>query len=202
MKTGDVSVTELMRDILNDSALLSELIPIYGGFFSNSLERVARAIEKRRLRFFLEEIKRCDCTIPKDIVESEEFVHAFLCTSEYVNRTLRLEKITILANVFKEYCKSINRNNISDNTDKLEYILSLVNDLGVVEIKLLNLLEEFEENAIRINSSFKKTEPDNEYHLQMRHEMAILLGVTQDKVIPYLVRLCRTGLCAEISGSF
>ena len=93
----------------NDSLLQSLIIsfPIFGNLINILPSKISIQLQKKRLYIFFEKLKDGKIRITEDNLKSNEFLHATMCTMEYVSKTHDKEKIEFFSNLYKNYIISL-----------------------------------------------------------------------------------------------
>ena len=150
-----------------------------------------------RLRVFFDELAEGKLSLTPDIIESEDFLHAFDATTRAVLRARRTEKVKLLARLLK----SSFRDEGPASIDEYEELLAILDDLSFREIKVLAILARHErDTAFRPEDNdlqrANKAWPGFETEVQAR------LGISPEQLAPVLVRIQRSGCFAEITGGY
>ena len=148
-------------------------------------------IKRDRLKTFFDELSSGDVTLTQDMIENNEFLHAFFSTVDYVMRTRSDKKILAFARILKRI-ETI-------SFDEYEDYTSILNELTEREFALLSLKYKYEkENSVRyVNDGHIK-----KYWEKFKNQ-ACELGFNYPEIPLILMRVQRTG-CYQINlrGSY
>lgn len=182
-----------------DDPILRFLIQIAGGTvpFVSAFDDALRAridnIQRERLNAFFEELAFGEIELTEEVVQSEDFLHAYFSTVKAVVNTRRQEKIKLFAHLFENYAKNIDRYELDD----FEEWLSLLDEISYKEFGILVTLRRYE-----IKHQVSKS--DNEQALyavfwdEFVAEIRKNFSVPPNELASMLARITRTGLYGNI----
>lgn len=197
MKSNVVSLLQQYEDrpILRG---LVQLVPAgIGSAVETTLMAKLAVYEEQRLRTFFEELGSGTIELTKDVVESEDFLHAFTATTTAARRTRQREKIRYLARLLRGSFDS----SVVRSTDEYEELLAIVDDLSLRELQILALFAQAERAA-----TFRGEENDlqraNAIWPGFESAVKERLRLSPEDLAPMLVRLQRSGCYVEIPGGY
>lgn len=171
---------------------LVQIIPLgVGSALDSVLTTHLENIREDRLRTFFDEIEKGEVALSPEVIESEDFLHAYFSTLNAAAKTRRREKIKLFAHLLLSGATGRGVN----NSDEYEDYLAILEDLSYRELVLLAALERNETfGGLRTAENPHATVA--EYWNLFLTGAALSLGISKDEVAGMLVRLTRTG-CFE-----
>ncbi len=150
-----------------------------------------------RLRTFFEELDKDGTVLTNEVIQTEDFLHAFFATTKAALNTKRKEKIEMFARLLKSFADS--KNNL--NIDEYEDNISILDELSCRELLVLNILEKFEvENPQTEGNTVLQR--SSVFWKDFVNEVSTKLNISEDEVAAILTRLNRTGCYCEITGGY
>ena len=153
-------------------------------------------LRKNRFRTLMEELAKGDKELTPDLINSDDFLHAFYCVTKASLDSRRIEKIKLFARLLINAAK-----NQSLQTDMLEEFISILEDLSYREFQILHIL-------FRYESQSKREEKQNDLQFvaafwdNFENSIYEELCIGKKELPSMLVRLNRTGLYETFTGSF
>ena len=143
-----------------------------------------------KLRTFFDELETGNIEITKELIEDQDFLHAYFSTVNAVIRTRTEHKIKLFANALKRYACS----NIKENADEYQELVNILLEMSDMEIDILKALDSFESanNGYNHKSIYKKSQLVESFWPQFEEEISRIIPVNQ--VMSRLTRLQRSGL--------
>ncbi len=154
-------------------------------------------IREKRARAFFDTLEQQDIALTPDIVENEDFLHAYFATTRAALNTHRREKIQLFGRLFANY----SRGESAESADAYEETLRILDDLSYREFQVLLILKRFEDEAPEeegLNALQKATR----FWDSFVEAVVAEVGIHHEEVMGFLVRLNRTGLYETITGSY
>lgn len=170
---------------------LMQLLPITSAidaFLATKIENIKRD----RLWTFFEELDKGELELTEELIETEDFLHAFFATVNAAFNTRRREKIKMFARLLKSYGES------ELVCDEYEDYLRILDDLSIREIRLLCLLADYEQNENHGPELIKSIDTHRFWQdfLEKAHQQ---LDIEKDEIECILASLSRTG-CFRVFG--
>lgn len=149
---------------------------------------------ERALEFF-DELAAGEMVLTTDLIQSEDFLHAYFCTAKAAMNERRREKIRLFA---KLLTSSVSGGVLPD-LDEYEKYLKILDDLEPREMQILLLLDELTEKHGRENISGGEGWLDrfHGFSKEFSSELETRLGVRISERSSVIMRLARTG-CLQI----
>lgn len=135
--------------------------------------------------------------LTSEVVESEDFLHAFMATTQAALRARRREKIELLARLLKSSFGETG----PDSIDEYEELLAILDDLSFREIRVLGILAKHE-RATCFASDDNDLQRANKTWPGFEQDVERMLGILPHQLAPILVRIQRSGCYAEITGGY
>jgi hypothetical protein len=194
--TIDKWVEKMFADSPNLRAIL-QLDPTgVGSAFEVMLSHKIAEMRNLRFRTLLDELSSGDKELTPELIDSEEFLHAFFCVTKASLDSRREEKIRLFGRLLLYAAKT----NML-HTDMLEEFVSILDDLSIREFQILRILHNYENTAER-----EENQNDLQFATSFWGDFEELvnkeLGVNKNELPSMLVRLNRTGLYETFTGSF
>ena len=165
-----------------------------------AIDRAVTKIQKERFETLLDELTRGEKLLTPEIIESEEFIHSFVVVYRSAMNTYQRDKIRMFARIL---VSAIENDELA--SDKFEEYVRILDDLTTRELRLLMLLEEFENK----NSHEQTDSGEIENSLQRANRFweQYLLSAKVDFynesiVTNILGSLNRTGLYETFAGAY
>lgn len=186
------------------AAVASAMFPPFGavvGVFDAGLTSTLEKMYGRRLHKFFDELASGTIPLTEETINNEDFLHAYFATLRAATNTRHDQKIQLFARLFSGAIRVDRVGEVA-----FEEFLSILDDLSVRELNILQLLHRFEEAH-----PHQKTETgDMENDLQRASRLwpALETSVEQElrvgsqDLAPMLTRLNRTGFYETFTGGF
>jgi hypothetical protein len=131
-----------------------------------------------------------------ELLENEDFLHAYFSTIKAAANSRRREKIKLFSRLFKNSFKT----EMVDSIDDYEELLKIVDELSYREILELCSLHKLEVKYrnVEAKADWYRTEMFWDNYIS---SLVTELGIRKDEVFDNLQRLQRTG-CYEVYDSF
>ena len=176
---------------------LIQLVPFgIGSAIDTTVSIKLAKYQEERLRSFFDELASGKVELTPELVESEDFLHAFSATTHAALNTRRRGKVRVLGRLLKgAFTDRVN------DADEYEELLAIIDDLSFRELTILSVLAEHERRAVhpQMDNDLQRA---NRIWPAFEQEVTKRLGIEAKALAPMLVRLQRTGLYVEITGSY
>lgn len=146
-------------------------------------------MREKRVREFFDELAEGKHQLSSDLIENQDFLHAYFATVRAVINTRKREKIRLFAKLFKNYTSGEGAYSI----DEYEEFLSILDDLGSREFQILMILDHFEKKTPRTDKE-NPAEWTNIFWEDFEKTVVSELGISEEELSGMLLRLVRTGL--------
>ncbi len=168
--------------------LIGGYSPPVGALESAVLTSFERVRSERQRELF-DALDRGGIELTDEIIQQEEFIHAFLATARAANRTRQRQKIRLFARLLKAFVSGRNGLDVNEH----EELLRVLEDLSPREFSSLVLLRQHEQAVARKNG---ETRPQWIFHFweDAKHDLEQKLGFPSSEFEGFLARLSRTGL--------
>ena len=178
------------------------------GLASASDVAIMSAIENmrhKRHRAFYDELAMGTHLLSADVIQSEDFIHDYLCSLRAAVNTRRQEKVRLCARLL---LGAIRTGQVG--SDKFEEFLAILDDLSLREFSILLILQQFlKDNPVQMldrpdaESVFENDlQRANRFWLQFEQAVSEQLRVESAEFHAVLNRLNRTGLYESIAGTY
>lgn len=155
----------------------------------------ADKIKKQRARAFFDELAAGRLALTEDLINQDEFLHAFDATIKAALQSRRDEKVRMFARLLRRGVIECEHQSFDD----YEELVNLLSDLSHREWCALILFE----------SHLAGTDPNSEALQRVMSfwkafvlDLENNLGVSQNEASSFMNRLARTGLYNEITGAY
>ena len=158
-------------------------------------------MREERLRHFFSKLADGSHVLTEELIQSEDFLHAYFSTLKAALNSRRKVKINLFAQLLLTACREQHL-----SSEKYEEFLNILDDLSVRELHILLILKNFEdaqtpkldtnrenENDLQVANSFWK---DFEAMVQNKYT------VSSSELRAILNRLNRTGLYETFHGTY
>lgn len=165
------------------------------------LARLHSIHEKQRQEFF-ERLPSVELT--EEMMNNDEFIHAFMATAEAVSKTRNSEKIHRFAKIFTYYYLQPGKKSTTvEENDDYEEILAVLDDLSEREYMVLIALHLLESSSnLSASNKLNPLQTANVFWDQFLDEVERNLLIPKDEIPGVLARLNRTGLYKTFTGGF
>ncbi len=155
-------------------------------------------IEERKLRIFFDELERGTKELSSELIEEEDFLHAFFATTNAVFRSRRDEKIQFLARLLLGF--GTRKSDSEYPIDEFEEYIAILDEMSWREIAILATLAECEQKFSGHNGIMG---PGRDavwpnFTSRIREEQKI----SEEEVSSVLLRLMRTGFYQPNVGGY
>lgn len=174
---------------------LIQLIP-FGAAAETTILTFVENIRYERTWEFFDELAKSDTEMSLELLESEDFIHAYFSTMKFAINSRRREKIKLFARLFR---KAFIPDAIID-FDYYEELLSILDDMSYREIMALCKLYEYECKSFEHLNLTDKERADSFWD-KFILDLTFDLGVRKQEVLDFLKRLERTG-CYKTIDTF
>lgn len=167
-----------------------------GSAYDVMLSHKISEMRSARFRTLMDELSKGDRELTPELVDNEDFLHAFFCAAKAALNSNREEKIRLFGRLLLNAAKT---NSLT--TDTFEEFVSILDDLSLREFQILLMLQNYEkqtkrreeQNALQFSSSFWDS-----FEEAIEKE----LGIKKPEIPSMLTRLSRTGLYESFTGSY
>lgn len=174
---------------------LIQLVPFgIGAAVDVALVTIIENIREDRAREYYDRFAKDDVLLTPKIIESEDFVHAYISTTRAALNTRRREKIHYFANLLISYVSSSEIHTI----DEYEEYLSILDDMSYRELGILAVLSQYEKEYDQADENGS----DRSVHLWNRFssEVCLMFSIPTGELSSIMTRLNRTGLYTTFTG--
>lgn len=190
-----------VADRYKDRAMIRALVQLIPFGIGSAIDTAVTAklavYQEERLRAFFDELARGNVKLTPELVQTEDFLHAFSATTKAALATRRRDKIRLLARLLRGAFED----QPPETIDEYEEFLAILDELSSRELSILALLAKHE----RI-TTFAQMDNDlqraNKVWPAFELDVATSVGLSPEQLAPVLVRLQRSGCYVEISGSY
>ena len=190
MNDNDASNNCLLSYYENHSVIrgLVQLIPCgIGSAIDTALITKVKNIRQKRLRIFWDELATRNILLTEEMIQNEDFLHAYFATVQAVLRTRHQDKIRLFSRLLVNYT----RGNPIDTIDEYEEFLAILNDLSIREFYVLTLLSDYEQKQPNIVPTSVQADT---FWSRFLEDVENKVGIPQKEMPGFLARLSRTGL--------
>ena len=174
---------------------LIELICPPFSLLNTILSKKMKKIEEKRIKDLFDNLSKGEHRLTPELISSDEFLHCFFITYEATLKTNRSEKIS----AFAKLLISCTTEKIS-NIDEFEDYFKIIEELSWREIKILIILNEFEEPK---RNTYTKPDEIDGYNIaesfwnEFIKKASLEANIPENELRGMLMRLARSG-CYEI----
>lgn len=197
---GSKHLENFAKNYSNDPhsrALLQLLIPYLGAPIDTELTMGYAKMMEERERVFFTELARGNSILTKEIIESNNFLHCFFATNNYVLKTNRKEKIELFAKLLKSNLEI----DLLKDTDEYEEYLEILFELSYREFQILCTLRKFE-NMHQIEDYENECGRATHFWDDFKNELTQKLKIEKNEIDSLLIRLMRTGCYETFTGKY
>jgi len=186
-------ITTLYESYDNDPTIkgLIQALSLYGiplgPMIDSTIGTFVNKMKSDRLHTFFDELNSGDITISEEQIESNDFLHAYFSTVNYVIRTRSDNKIESFARILK----NLNAGKI--NIAEFEDYTSILNELSEREFYILAKKYKYEQKHKVNNPEMNSGELTSSYWDNFEETTCLKLGISKEELDPMLVRIQRTG---------
>jgi hypothetical protein len=173
---------------------LIQLVPFgFGAGFDVVMIRAVERLRNRRLRVFFDELSSGGKKLTKELIENQDFLHAYFCTVNAVLKTRREEKIQKLACLFAAVTSDSEANILSD-FDEFEDYLSILDELSWQQMAILESLYLYEsKHPIEKERRDIRMRANKKFWKDFQNEIHNRFGVSTIAFDAVMIRIERTG---------
>jgi hypothetical protein len=172
-----------------------------GSAIDTALTSKIENMREERLRNFFSELADGSHDLTEELIQSEEFLHAYFSTLKAAVNTRRKEKIKLFARLLLTASKE---KHLSD--EKYEEFLNILDDLSVRELHLLLILKTFEDTHFTELGANGENENDLQVASRFWEDFEAIAqkkrAVSSSELRAILNRLNRTGLYETFNGMY
>jgi hypothetical protein len=167
---------------------LAQLVPNVGGaadmLIMDNLER----IRTERAKTFFDELAKGDTLLTPELIQSEDFIHAYFATARAAFNTKQREKIRWFARLL--LAGSDSKSSLSLD-DEFEDLLKILDELSYQELSILAILLKYES---QIQKSIDETEPQwtIRFWAQFADEVFTKFQISPTELDYVMTRISRT----------
>lgn len=145
-------------------------------------------IRSERQRELFDALDQGGIELTDELIQQEEFIHAFLATARAADRTRQRQKIQL----FAQLLRALASRKDGLDVDEHEELLQVLEELSPREFASLVLLRQHEQAAARKNG---ETTPQWIFRFweDAKHDLEQKLGIPSAELEGFLARLSRTG---------
>ena len=195
----------LLSESYEKSPIIKSLVQLIpgGGSVDSYLTTKLNNMKAERMKIFFDKLQSGQQELSENIIETNDFLHAYFCTVDYVLRTKSEDKIKR----FAEILLGLAANKI--NFNEFEEYISVFNELSDREFSLLFLKYQYEqkylpeegETEYRVNGEVQNPKQiTNLYWKDFKEEVINKIGIKPEDFNPMLIRIQRTGCYSTHKG--
>jgi len=164
---------------------LIQLVPQgVGSAIDTAITTRLNKLNEKRKRIFFDELAAGEIQLTEEIIDSDDFLHAFFTTIKAVFATNREQKIRYFALLLK----NATLGDCIDSIDQYEEYVQILDEMSYRELSILFILEKY---------CSKKTEQgSSDAWKRVFDETERIYNIPREEIIAILTRLERTG-CYE-----
>ncbi len=134
----------LLSESYEQNPLIKGLIQLLPGAsaIDTALSTKLNTLRSERLKTFFDLLNAGKIQLSPNIIETNEFLHAFFATTDYVLRTRSNEKIERFAKILLDFSKG------DLKIEDFEYYIPILNDLSDLEFSILTLKLKYENDHL------------------------------------------------------
>lgn len=152
-------------------------------------------IREKRLRIFFDELAIANAIDNPELLDSEDFLHHFMCTTQFALNTKRREKIQMFGRLLESSTSA--ESELADQ-DEYEDFLGILDELSYRELRALTILDSFS-GTIRYENQHD-TEWADTFWDDFCQRLSEELPLPIDEVPDFMRRTARTGCFHELTG--
>jgi len=176
---------------------LIQLVPFgIGGAIDVVLIRTLENIQEERATAFFDELAKGDAVVNEELLESEDFLHAYYLTTKFALNSRRREKIKMFARLLKSLLKE----NEIRSIDEYEDYLKILDEISYREFLALKVLDEYSETPRTEEQN--DLQWTNQFWEDFESRLAGELNIPIEQVVDFMNRITRTGCYEMFTGSF
>ncbi|MEJ6981755.1 hypothetical protein WG906_14910 [Pedobacter sp. P351] len=183
---------ENLLDLYQENPTVKSLVELLnlGGFPIGSvidglLGKYITEYKEKKIKIFFQQ-NTGEAVLSPDVIENQEFLHAYFSTVNYVLRTRSDEKIERFAKILKHLYKG------EINIDQFEDYTAIFNELTDREFAILMIKFKYEEKFADKDEVFRMKNMSS-YWDDFKLEVCNKIGITTEELNPMLLRIQRTG---------
>ena len=188
---------------------LIQLLPCgIGSAIDVALMKTLEKIQKERTMAFFDELAKGDVIVDEELLESEDFLHAYFATTKYALNTRRREKIEMFARLLKS---SLTEKDIS-NIDEYEDFLKVLDELSYRTANSsatrqhtpgttpLRILDKYSSTAR--SEAQKDLKWTNQFWDKFEEDITNELKIPKDQIASFMDKIARTGCYEMFTGAY
>ncbi len=213
MEINSPSVLQRIAAQYEDNPVVRALVQVpmsfvpygIGSAIDAALTAAIENMREKRLRAFFDELARGAQRLTPELIQNEDFLHAYYATLRASINTRREEKIRLFARllVSPAYLTDL-------SSETYEEFLQVLDDLSVRELQILLTLDEFERATPFQTSTSPTGTPITENEGQRADRfwtefvsvIETRCGIQPEQLEGFLTRLARTGLYGTFAGKY
>jgi hypothetical protein len=204
----DYANVPVMRAIIKTTiSVLATVLPAAGELDALDealLAHVAR-MRQNRTRIFYDELAHGAHKLTEELIQTDDFLHAYFSVLRASINTKREEKIRLFARLL---LGAVTANQLGD--DRFEEFVEILDDLSVRELEILYIVKRFEdayplqEVALSRNPSEPETELQfiSRFWPELEATLEDEVNILPEELPAILTRLQRTGLYQTFAGLY
>ena len=153
-------------------------------------------IREERAATFFDELSKGNVVVNDELLQSEDFLHAFFSTAKFALNTRRREKIEMFARLLKS---SVSKSELS-NIDEYEDYIKILDDLSYREILALKILDEY--TGRPRNEDMSDIQWVNTFWDEFEQRLSDELNIPKNQVVDFMNRIARTGCYEMFRGGY
>lgn len=193
------TVKEKLLKKYNENSLLRGLIQLvpYGGFIDTFISTSYNNILIERAVCFYEELGKGNIYLTPEIIQSEDFLHAYFNTVIASIHTKRREKIRFLARLLKNGLTS----HLLSKADEYDEYLKILDELTYRELYVLYTLDTYESSTQLPKDGNEMVWLQNYWKLFVT-EVEKYAFLSAEELYGFLIRLKRTGCYGDLKSQY
>jgi hypothetical protein len=165
-----------------------------GPIIDSTIGTFVNKMKSDRLHTFFDALNSGDITISEEQIESNDFLHAYFSTVNYVIRTRSDNKIESFARILKNL--NVGRINIAEFED----YTSIFNELSEREFTILSIKHKYEQDHKEDVTEMNPAQLTSSYWSDFVKTTCSRLSMSQEELDSMLVRIQRTGCYNKHKG--
>lgn len=167
---------------------LVQLIPSVGGAIDMLVMDNLERIKAERAKTFFDELAKGDVLLTPELIQSEDFLHAYFTTARAAFNTKRREKICWFARLL---LTTLDSNSLLELDDEYEEFLKVLDELSHKEVGILTTLLKYE-SQIQKSTNETELQWSMRFWTQFEDEVVTKLHIPPNELDFALTRASRT----------
>ncbi len=175
-------------------------VPTFGvaPALDTALDTKIQNMRESRIKAFFEELDKGSIKLTNEVIQSEDFLHAFFATTKAALNTRREEKIRMFARLLHQ---AASQDNLSNYASEYEEYLNILDELSYREIRILFMLERYEKEH-PVEGEENELQRASKFWGKFTQETKKTFHISDEEIASILTRLNRTGCYETIVGNY